>query len=150
MDVRVGLERKLSTEELMLLNCGVGEDIWESPALKEIQPVHPKDNQSVIFAGGTDAEVKTPIIWPPDAKNRLIRKDLDAANDWGQKENGTTEDGLDVVSDVIDIRLSRFQQLMMERAAQCAAESGTTEQLNWTDHRVKFLYLRIMYLRVCM
>ena len=65
------------------LNCTV---------LKEIQPVHPKDNQSLIFIGGNDAEVKTPIIWPPNAKNWLIGKDLDAANDWGKEENGTTED----------------------------------------------------------
>ena len=61
-------------------------------SLKEIQPVHPKDNQSLIFIGGNDAEVKTPIIWPPDAKNQLIGKDLDAANEWGKEENGTTED----------------------------------------------------------
>ena len=110
--------------------------------LKDISPEYSLEGQML--------KLKLTTFLLPDVKNRLIGKDLDAANDWGQKENGTTEDGLDVVSDVIDIRLSRFQQLMMERAAQCAAESGTTEQLNWTDHRVKFLYLRIMYLRVCM
>ena len=53
MDVRVGLLRKLSTEELMLLNCGIGEDSWKSPLdCKEIQPVHPKGNQSQIFMEG--------------------------------------------------------------------------------------------------
>ena len=57
---------------------------------KEIQPVHPKGNQSRLFIGRTDAEV--PIFWPPDAKNWLIRKDLDAGKDWRQKEKGTTED----------------------------------------------------------
>ena len=64
----VGL-RKLSTEELMLLNCGVGEDSWESLGLQGIQPVHPKGYQSWIFIGRTDAEAETPILWPPDAKN---------------------------------------------------------------------------------
>ena len=58
---------------------------------KEIQPVHPKGNQSWIVIGRTDAEAETPILWPPDVKNRLIWKDLDAGKDWGQ-ENGTTED----------------------------------------------------------
>ena len=61
---------KLSTKELMLLNCGVGEETLESPLdCKEIQPVYPKGNQSWVFIGRTDAEAETPILWPPDAKN---------------------------------------------------------------------------------
>ena len=59
---------------------------------KEIQPVNPKDNQSIIFIGRTDAEAETPVLWPPDAKNWLIRKDPDAGKDWKQEEKGTTED----------------------------------------------------------
>ena len=55
-------------------------------------PVHPKGNQSWIFLGRTDAEVKTPILWPRDAKNWLFRKDPDAEKDWRQEEKGTTED----------------------------------------------------------
>ena len=52
----------------MLLNCGVGED--ESPLdCKEIQPVHPKDDQSCVFIGRTDVEAETPIFWPPDVKS---------------------------------------------------------------------------------
>ena len=74
MDVRVGLERKLSAEELMLLNCGVGEDSWESLGLQKIQPVHPKGDQPWIFIGRTDAEAEAPVLWPPDVKNRLILK----------------------------------------------------------------------------
>ena len=69
MDVRVGLYRKLSTKELMLLNCGVGEDSREYLDCKEIQPVHPKGDQSWVFIGGTDVEAETPILWPPDAKS---------------------------------------------------------------------------------
>ena len=59
---------------------------------KEIQPVNPKANQSWIFIGRTDAEAKTPIFWPPDAKNWLIFKDIDAGKDWKQEEKQTAED----------------------------------------------------------
>ena len=63
----------------------------ESPLdSKDIQPVHPKRNQSWIFIGKTEAE--TPILWPPDAKNWLIGKDPDAGKDWRQEEKGMTED----------------------------------------------------------
>ena len=58
----------------------------------EIQPVHPKGNQSWIFIGRTDVEAETPILWPPDVKSWLIWKDSDAGRDWGQEEKGTTED----------------------------------------------------------
>ena len=64
MDVRVGLERKMRAKELMLLNCGVGDDSWESLGLKEIQPVHPKRNQPCMFIERTDAEGEIPILWP--------------------------------------------------------------------------------------
>ena len=67
------------------------EKTLESPLnCKEIQPVHPKGNQSWIFIGRTDAEAEAPILWPPDAKNWLIRKDPDAGKDWRQEEKGTT------------------------------------------------------------
>ena len=65
----------------------------ESPLdCKEIQPVHPKGNQSWIFIGRTDAEAETPLLWPPDVKNWLIGKDPDAGKDWRWEEKGTTED----------------------------------------------------------
>ena len=67
MDVRVGLWRKLSAEELMLLNCGVGEDSWESLGLQG-DPIYPKGNQSWIFIGRTDAKAETPVLWPPAAE----------------------------------------------------------------------------------
>ena len=76
----------------MLLNCGVGEDSWDPLDSKEIQPVHPKGNQSWIFIGRTDAKAETPTLWPPDARNSLIGKDPDAEKDWRQEEKGTTED----------------------------------------------------------
>ena len=69
------------------------EKILESPLdCKEIQPVHPKGDQSWVFFGRTDVEAETPILWPPDAKTWLIGKDPDAGKDWGQEEKGMTED----------------------------------------------------------
>ena len=68
------------------------EKTLESPLdSKESQPVHCKGNQSWIFIGRTDAEVETPILWPPDAKNWLIWKDPDAGKDWRREEKGMTE-----------------------------------------------------------
>ena len=69
------------------------EKILESPLdCKEMQPVHPKEKQSWIFIGRTDAEAEAPILWPPDAKSRLIGEDPDAGKDWRQEEKGMTED----------------------------------------------------------
>ena len=69
MNVRVGLLRKLSAEKLLLLNYGV-EKTLESPLdCKEIQPVHPKGDQSWVFTGRTDAEAETPVLWPPHEKS---------------------------------------------------------------------------------
>ena len=93
MAVRVGLWRKLSAEELMVLNCGVGEDSWESLGLcKEIQPVHSEGDQPWDFFGRNDAKAETPVLWPPHAKSWLIGKDSDAGRDWGQEEKRMTED----------------------------------------------------------
>ena len=92
MDARVGLWRKLSAKELMLLNCGV-EDSWESLGFcKEIQPVHCKGDQPWDFFGRNDAKAETLVLWPPHAKSWLIGKDSNAGRDWGQEEKGTTED----------------------------------------------------------
>ena len=67
------------------------EETLESPLdCKEIQPVHPKGDQSWVVIGRTDAEAETLILWPPDAKSWLIGKDPDAGNDWGQEEKETT------------------------------------------------------------
>ena len=69
------------------------ENTLESPFdCKEIQPVHPKGDQSWVYIGKTDVEAESPILWPPDAKSWLIWKDPDAGKDWGQEEKGTTED----------------------------------------------------------
>ena len=75
----------------MLLNCGVGEDSWESLGLQG-EPTSPsKGNQSWIFTGRTDVEGETLILWSPDVKNWLIGKDPDAGKDWMQEEKGMAE-----------------------------------------------------------
>ena len=79
MDVRFVLWRKLSADELMLLNCGVG-------------PVHSKGDQPWVFFGRNDAKAETPVLWPPHVKSWLIGKDNDAGRDWGQEEKGMTGD----------------------------------------------------------
>ena len=68
------------------------EKTLESSLDSKIKPVNPKGNQSWIFIGRTDAEAEAPILWAPDGKSRLIRKDLDTGKDWRQEEKGTTED----------------------------------------------------------
>ena len=88
-------KRRLSAEELMLLNWGAGEDlrVLESPLdSKELKPVHPKGNQPWIFIGRTVAEAEAPIFRPPDVKHQLIRENPEAGKDWEQEEKGATED----------------------------------------------------------
>ena len=142
MDVRAGLWRRLSAEELMLLNCGVG-DFWESLDCKEIQPVHPKGNQSWVFLGRTGIEAETPILWPPHAKSRFIWKDPDAGNDWGQEEKGTTEDEMAGWHHLLDAREFEWTLGIGDGQGGLACcdswgckEPDTTEQLNWTEQVV--------------
>ena len=116
----------------MLLNCGVGEDSWESLGLQGVQPVHPKGSQSWIFIGRTDAETETPILWPPDAKNWLTGKDPDAGKDWGQEEKGTSED--EMVGLHNRLNLSRLWELVMDREAWCAAVHDVTKSRTWLSN----------------
>ena len=121
----------------MLLNCGVGEDSWESLGLQGDPTSHRKGNQSWIFIGRTDAEA--PILWPPGVKNWLIGKDLDAGKDWRQEEKGTTED--EIVGRHHQLNGHEFE-LALEvgdgqgRLACCnpwgCEESDMIAHLNWT------------------
>ena len=117
------------------------EKTLESPLdCKEIQPVHPKGDQSWVFIGRTNVEAETPIFWPPDAKSWLIWKDPDAGKDWGQEEKGTTDDemvgwhhrlngdGFGWTSGVGD-----GQGGLACCGSWDCKESDTTDWLNWTD-----------------
>ena len=135
MDVRVGLWRKLSAEELMLLNCGVGEDSWESLGPQR----DTTGDQSWVFIGRTDVEAETSIFWPPDAKSWLIGKDPDAGKDWGQ-EKGMTENEMVGWHHWLDAHefgwtpgVGDGQGGLTCWGSWGLKESDTTEWLNWTE-----------------
>ena len=142
MDVKVGLWRKLSAKELMLLNCGLGEQSWESLDYKEIQPVYSEGDQSWVFFGKTDAKAETPILWPSDVKSWLIGKDSDAGRDWGQEEKRTTEDEMAGWHHWLDGRESEWTPRVGDGQGGLACwdslgckKSDTTDWLNWTELR---------------
>ena len=118
------------------------EKTLESPLdCKEIQPVHPKGDQSWIFIGRTDVEAETPILWPPDAKSWLIGKDPDAGRDWGQEEKGTTEDEMAGWHHQLNGREIEWTPGVGDGQGGLACcnswghkESDMTEWLNWLFH----------------
>ena len=132
MDVRVGLWRRLSTEKLMLLNCGVGEDSWEFLGLQGDQPWD--------FFGRNDAKAETPVLWPRHAKSWLTGKDSDAGRGWEQEEKGMTEDEMAGWHHWLDGHESEWIPRVGDGQGGLTCcdswsrkESDTTEWLNWTE-----------------
>ena len=109
------------------------EKTLESPLdCKEIQPVHPKGNQSWIIIGRSDVEAETPTLWPPDVKNWLIWKDPDAGKDWRQEEKGKKEDEVvDGNTNSVNMSSTEFLGLAMDREAWHAAVHGVAKSMTW-------------------
>ena len=124
-----------------LLNCGVGETLQSPLDCKETQPVNLKGNQSSICIGKTDAETEAPILWPPESKSQLIRRDPDAGEGWRQEEKGMTEDGM--IGWYHCLNGYEFEQAPGDGDGQgvlaCCSpwghkESDTTKQLNSSNY----------------
>ena len=137
MDLRVGLKESWVPKNWCFWAAVLEKTLESHLDCKEIQPVHPKGNQSWMFIGRTVAGAETPILWPPDVKSWLTGKDPDAGKDWRPKEKGAAEDEIASLTQWTwgwaNARRSAGQQTW--HAAVHGAAKSQTRLSSWTTTR---------------
>ena len=141
MDVRVDYKESWEPKNWCFWTTMLEKTLESLLDCREIQPVHPKGNQSWIFIGRTDTKAETPILWPADAKKWLIGKDLDSGKEWRRRRSVWQKmRWLDGIINSMDLSLSKLWDLVMDRESGVLQSMGSQRvghdrvtELNWTD-----------------